>query len=92
MPASSSPAKGGMFGLGFDLYEDPNTSSVGTWNDPNMFGGDAIMLDVDSDAKDRSDMIDTTGATAMLKMTVGGITVDFASMIEEVVSNNDENA
>lgn len=91
MPASSSPAKGGMFGLGFDLYEDPNTSSVGTWNDPNMFSGDAIMLDVDNDAKGGSDMTDGTGATAMLKMTVGGITVDFASMIEEVVAN-DENA
>lgn len=92
MPASSSPAKNGMFGLGFDLYEDPNTSSVGLWNDPNMFNSDAIMLDVDNDVKGGSDMIDGTGATAMLKMTVGGVTVDFASMIEEVVGNNDENA
>lgn len=90
MPASSSPAKGGMFGLGFDLYEDPNTSSMGMWNDPNMFSSDAIMLDVENDAKGGSDLTDGTGATAMLKMTVGGITVDFASMIEEVV--NDENA
>ncbi|KAJ4370304.1 hypothetical protein N0V86_009041 [Didymella sp. IMI 355093] len=91
MPASSSPAKGGMFGLGFDLYEDPSTSSVGLWNDPNMFSSDAVMLDIDNDAKGGSDMTDGTGSTAMLKMTVGGITVDFASMIEEVV-NNDENA
>lgn len=92
MPASSSPVKGGMFGLGFDLYEDPNTSSVGMWNDTNMFNSDAIMLDADSDNKDKSDMADSTEATAMLKMTVGGITVDFASMIEEVVGNSDENA
>lgn len=90
MPVSSSPNKGSMFGLGFDLYEDPNTSSVGMWNDPNMFSSDAIMLDVDNDAKGGSDMTEGTGATAMLKMTVGGVTVDFASMIEEVV--NDENA
>ncbi|KAF9692716.1 hypothetical protein EKO04_009134 [Ascochyta lentis] len=92
MPVSSSPAKAGMLGLGFDLYEDPNTSSVGLWNDANMFGSDAIMLDVDNDTKDGSDMADGSGATTMLKMTVGGITVDFASMIEEVVGNNDENA
>ncbi|KAJ4401451.1 hypothetical protein N0V91_007885 [Didymella pomorum] len=90
MPASSSPAKGGMFGLGFDLYEDPNTSSMGMWNDPNMFSSDAIMMDVDNDAKSDSDTISGTGATTLLKMTVGGVTVDFASMIEEVV--NDENA
>jgi hypothetical protein len=91
MPVSSSPTKGGMFGLGFDLYEDPSTSSVGMWNDPNMFSSDAVMLDIDNDTKGGSDMTDGTGSTAMLKMTVGGITVDFASMIEEVV-NNDENA
>ncbi|KAF2628548.1 hypothetical protein BU25DRAFT_410111 [Macroventuria anomochaeta] len=91
MPASSSPVKDGIVGLGFDLYEDPNTSSVGLWNDPNMFNSDAIMLDIDNDIKGGSDMTDGTGATAMLKMTVGGITVDFASMIEEVVGNNDEN-
>ncbi|KAF1927659.1 uncharacterized protein M421DRAFT_421498 [Didymella exigua CBS 183.55] len=90
MPASSSPARGGMFGLGFDLYEDPNTSSVGMWNDPNMFSSDTIMLDVDNDAMGDSDSTDGTKTPAMLKMTVGGITVDFASMIEEVV-NNDEN-
>lgn len=90
MPASSSPAKGGMFGLGFDLYEDPQTSSMGMWNDPNMFSSDVVMLDVDNDTRNGSDMTDGNGTTTMLKMTVGGITVDFASMIEEVV--NDENA
>ncbi|KZM22358.1 zinc ion binding [Ascochyta rabiei] len=92
MPLSSSPAKAGMFGHGFDLYEDPNTSSVGLWNDANMFGNDAMMLDVDNDTKGGSDTVDGAGTTAMLKMTVGGITVDFASMIEEVVGNNDDNA
>ncbi|KAJ4362744.1 hypothetical protein N0V95_001346 [Ascochyta clinopodiicola] len=91
MPLSSSPAKAGMLGLGFNLYEDPSTSSVGLWNDANMFGNDAIMLDVDNDSKGGPDMADSTGATTMLKMTVGGITVDFASMIEEVVGNG-ENA
>ncbi|KAF1359680.1 hypothetical protein EJ07DRAFT_118783 [Lizonia empirigonia] len=90
MPASSSPAKASLLGLGFDLYEDPNTSTVGMWTDANMFGNDTIMLDVDNDTKGGSDMTDGTGATAMLKMSVGGITVDFASMIEEVVGNNDD--
>ncbi|KAJ4993256.1 GATA transcription factor [Stagonosporopsis vannaccii] len=92
MPASSSPARAGMLGLGFDLYEDPNTSSVGLWTDQDMFSSDAVMLDVDNDTKGSSDTTDGTGATALLKMTVGGVTVDFASMIEEVVGNNDENA
>lgn len=90
MPASSSPAKASLLGLGFDLYEDPNTSTVGMWTDANMFGNDTIMLDVDNDTKGGSDMMDGTGATAMLKMSVGGITVDFASMIEEVVGNNED--
>lgn len=93
MPLSSSPAKNGTLGLGFDLYEDPNTSSVGMWNDVNIFGNDTIMLDVNNDVKGDSDMTDGIGATAMLKMTVGGITLDFASMIEEVVAaNNNETA
>lgn len=91
MPASSSPARAGMLGLGFDLYEDPNTSSAGLWTDQEMFGSDAVMLDVDNVTKAGSDTTDGDGATALLKMTVGGITVDFASMIEEVVGNNDEN-
>jgi hypothetical protein len=93
MPLSSSPAKAGTLGLGFDLYEDPNTSSVGMWNDASMFGNDTIMLDVENNVKGGSEMTDGTPATAMLKMTVGGITLDFASMIEEVVAaNNNENA
>ena len=49
------------------------------------------MLDVDDDTKGGSGLTDDTEATTMLKMTVGGITVDFASMIEEVVANNDQN-
>jgi hypothetical protein len=86
---SSSPAKAAMLGLGFDLYEDPNTASGGMWNDSNMFSSDAIMADVDTNVKGGSDLTEVTGGTAMLKMTVGGITVDFASMIEEVVNTND---
>lgn len=92
MPVSSSPAKAGMLGLGFDLYEDPNTSTPGMWTDTNMFSNDTIMLDIENDTKGGSDITNGTGATAMLKMNVGGITVDFASMIEEVVGNNDDDA
>ncbi|KAF3009904.1 hypothetical protein E8E13_010884 [Curvularia kusanoi] len=90
MLMSSSPAKAGMMGTGFDLYEDPNTASTGMWDDSTMFSSDAIMADVDSEVKGGSDMTEVTGGTAMLKMTVGGITVDFASMIEEVVNTNDQ--
>lgn len=89
MPVSSSPAKNGMLGLGFDLYEDPSTSSVGMWGDANIFSSDAIMVDIENEPKSGADSADATGTTATLKMTVGGITVDFASMIEEVVNNND---
>jgi hypothetical protein len=86
MPISSSPPKVGELDLGFDLYEDPNTSSAGLWEDTNMFGSDAVMLDIDNGSK-RGSVDITNGAdnAALLKMNVGGITVDFAAMIDDVV-------
>jgi hypothetical protein len=90
MPISSSPPKVGELDLGFDLYEDPNTSSAGLWEDTNMFGSDAVMLDIDNGSK-RGSVDVTNGAdnTALLKMNVGGITVDFAAMIDDVVGGAD---
>jgi hypothetical protein len=87
MPMTSSPPKSGSLGLGFDLYEDPNTSTAGLWNGDNIFGNETMMLDIENGSKRGS--TDTHGgpdAAALLKMNVGGVTVDFAAMIEEVVS------
>ncbi|OAL44538.1 hypothetical protein IQ07DRAFT_242492 [Pyrenochaeta sp. DS3sAY3a] len=91
MPMPSSPPKGGPLGLGFDLYEDPNTSTMGLWTGGSMFGSDALS-EVDTGSKRPSmDFHDGQDTTTLLKMNVGGVTVDFAAMIEEVVSTaNDE--
>ncbi len=80
--------------LGFDLYEDPNTSTVGLWSGGNIFGSDTIMSDADNNSSKNSSGMnadDGPDAATLLKMNVGGITVDFAAMIEEVVTtaNND---
>jgi hypothetical protein len=86
MPISSSPPKVGALDLGFDLYEDPNTSSAGLWEDSNMFGNDAVMLDMDNGSKRGSiDAVNGSDNATLLKMNVGGITVDFAAMIDDVV-------
>lgn len=81
MPLPSSPPKSGALDLGFDLYEDPNTASMGLWAGGGMFDGDALMSDMDHNNSN-----DVTEGGALLKMNVGGITVDFSAMIEEVVS------
>ncbi|KAF1849291.1 uncharacterized protein K460DRAFT_394150 [Cucurbitaria berberidis CBS 394.84] len=93
MPMPSSPPKGGALGLGFDLYEDPNTSTVGLWSGANIFGSDTLLHDMESGSK-HADMEfdDGPDATALLKMNVGGVTVDFAAMIEEVVSAANQGA
>ncbi|KAF1945870.1 hypothetical protein EJ02DRAFT_431112 [Clathrospora elynae] len=87
VPMTSSPPKGGSLGLGFDLYEDPNTSTIGLWSGASIFGSDTMMLDLENDSKRASmDLNDGQDAAALLKMNVGGMTVDFAAMIEEVVN------
>jgi hypothetical protein len=89
MPMPSSPPKNGALGLAFELYEDPITSTTGLWSGVNMFGSDTIMGNLESGAHQMSmDMNDGQETAALLKMNVGGITVDFAAMIEEVVANN----
>lgn len=91
MPMPSSPPKGGALGLSFDLYEDPNTATVGLWSGASIFGSDAIMADVESGSKRASvDFNNGPDAPTLLKMNVGGITVDFAAMIEEVVAANQD--
>lgn len=89
MPMTSSPPKNGALGVGFELYEDPTTSTTGFWGGTSMFGNDTMMTDFENGSKRVSmDTSDGHEAAALLKMSVGGVTVDFAAMIEEVVANN----
>ncbi|KAH8722697.1 hypothetical protein GQ44DRAFT_657937 [Phaeosphaeriaceae sp. PMI808] len=89
IPMTSSPPKNGALGLGFELYEDPITSTTGLWAGVNMFSNDAMLADFDNGAKGSSmDLNDEPETTTLLKMNVGGVTVDFTAMIEEVVANN----
>jgi hypothetical protein len=85
MPASSSPPKANALGLGFELYEDPSTSTAGMWNGVGMFNTD-MLGSFDTEVK--MDLAEIPESAALLKMNVGGVTVDFAAMIEEVVANN----
>jgi hypothetical protein len=87
MPTASSPCKNGSLGLGFDLYEDPNTSTMGLWSGENIFGNETMALDTSNGSKRTSMNVNDGPDTAvLLKMNVGGMTVDFAAMIDEVVS------
>jgi hypothetical protein len=93
MPVSSSPSKSGSLGLGFDLYEDPNTSSVGLWSGDNIFDNETMVLNMENGSKRGSiDGTDGPDAAVLLKMNVGGMTVDFAAMIEEVVGTANKEA
>jgi hypothetical protein len=86
MPMPSSPSKSGVLGLGFDLYEDPNTATMGLWSGASMFGSDAL-LDLEGGAKHPTIALENVSSTStLLKMHVGGVTVDFAAMIENVVA------
>jgi hypothetical protein len=90
MGMTSSPPKNGALGMGFELYEDPTTATTGLWSGAGMFDNDALMGNYDDDVK--MDMNEAPEAATLLKMSVGGITVDFAAMIEEVVANNNGDA
>jgi hypothetical protein len=90
MGLTSSPPKNGAMGMGFELYEDPTTATTGLWAGASMFDNDTLMGNYDNDVK--MDMNDVPETATLLKMNVGGITVDFAAMIEEVVANNNGDA
>ncbi|KAF2015033.1 hypothetical protein BU24DRAFT_423948 [Aaosphaeria arxii CBS 175.79] len=80
MPVPSSPPGG----LGFSLYEDPATSTVGLWSGASVFGG-SDPLGMDQDLKPTVSAVDSQGSSP-LKTTTTEISVDFASMIEGVVA------
>lgn len=86
MPMPSSPPK--SLGVGFELYEDPSTATTtGLWSGASMFDSDALMMDFD---KSGSNTRGGNEAQEMLKMSVGGVTVDFASLIGDVVGQEQE--
>ncbi|KAL5406797.1 hypothetical protein PMIN03_007593 [Paraphaeosphaeria minitans] len=78
---SSSPPKN----LDFSVFEDPNTSTVGLWSGENIFDVNDVTM---SDAPIDEQQSDAQGGTATPKiLTINGISLDFTSMIEEVVGN-----
>jgi hypothetical protein len=90
MPMPSSPSKSGVLGLGFDLYEDPNTATMGLWSGASMFGSDAL-LDLEGGAKHPTlDLENGSPTSTLLKMHVGGVTVDFAAMMEDIVGADED--
>jgi hypothetical protein len=77
---SSSPPKS----FDFSVFEDPNTSTIGLWSGASIFDvNDAIM----SDAPDEQQNDAHDGTTTPKILTINGISLDFSSMIEEVVGN-----
>lgn len=84
MPLSSSPPK---LGAGFELYEDPSTATNGgLWSGVgSAFNSDTLMTEFDKVGS--IDVGESVEASTMLKMNVGGVTMDFSAMIEDVASN-----
>jgi hypothetical protein len=85
MPIPSSPPAG----LGFSLYEDPETATVGLWSGASVFNSDPIRVN-DEQAHGIAEGAvngggENDGHETMLK--INGLSVDFAAMIEEVVAN-----
>ncbi|KAF2710110.1 hypothetical protein K504DRAFT_466535 [Pleomassaria siparia CBS 279.74] len=83
-PIPSSPPGG----LGFSLYEDPATSTVGLWSGVSVFNSDPIRIDDEHDDTENT----TTGTSqapvkeSVLKMN--GMSVDFVAMIDDDVVGN----
>jgi hypothetical protein len=78
--SSSSPPKN----FDFSVFEDPNTSTIGLWSGASIFDvNDAIM----SDAPDEQQSDAQDGITTPKILTINGISLDFSSMIEEVIGN-----
>ncbi|KAF2865489.1 hypothetical protein BDV95DRAFT_612635 [Massariosphaeria phaeospora] len=77
MPVPSSPPGG----LGFSLYEDPDTSTAGLWSGASIFEDSDMVL---GGATEEVGEENGQGG-GVLKM--GGMSVEFAAMIDEVVGS-----
>ncbi|KAK7192560.1 hypothetical protein DPSP01_006501 [Paraphaeosphaeria sporulosa] len=78
---SSSPPKS----FDFSVFEDPNTSTVGLWSGASIFDVNDVAM---SDAPADEQQSDAQNGNATPKiLTINGISLDFTSMIEEVVGN-----
>jgi hypothetical protein len=88
MPIPSSPPAG----LGFSLYEDPETATVGLWSGASIFNSDPVQMNDDQQHGDvrgsASGAVENGGYATMLK--INGLSADFAAMIEEVANPNRE--
>lgn len=79
LPMPSSPPGG----LGFSLYEDPATSTIGLWSGASIFeGSDAMTMEEHQQQ--------STQQQEGSNLKTAEISVDFAAMIEGVVGSGDE--
>ncbi|KAF2122918.1 hypothetical protein BDV96DRAFT_561647 [Lophiotrema nucula] len=83
LPVPSSPPGGMNRGLGFSLYEDPDAATVGLWSGQSLLGSDSLNLD------DLNPEAELHNEGSNLK--ISEISVDFAAMIESVVSEGSGN-
>lgn len=82
LPVPSSPPGG----LGFSVFEDPNTSTVGLWSGASIFGSDAVISGIETgEAKEAE-----RRGSAQPTLKMDGISVDFAAMIEQVVGASED--
>ncbi|KAF2181924.1 hypothetical protein K469DRAFT_637249 [Zopfia rhizophila CBS 207.26] len=78
LPMPSSPPPG----LGFSLYEDPETATIGLWSGPSIFeGSDAVMPEQQEACE--------AGRESTVEGSKTHVTVDFAAIIREVVGDGE---
>lgn len=82
LPIPSSPPKS----FDFSVFEDPNTSTVGLWSGASIFDSDAIM----SEAPIGNEAGAQDGNENPKVLTINGISLDFATMIEDVVGDTEQ--
>jgi hypothetical protein len=81
LPVPSSPPPG----LGFDLYEDPQTCTVGLWSGASIFEGSDAITAEDHAQQQRDGSGQQTGGS---KLKTNEMSVDFAAMIDGVVGQS----
>jgi len=84
----SSPPQG----LGFSLYEDPATSTVGLWSGASIFNSDPIRME-DEDGNVYGGLTSIGhGGENETRLKIDGLSVDFAAIIEQVVATANQEA
>lgn len=84
LPIPSSPPGG----LGFSLYEDPATSTVGLWSGASIFNSDPIRMEDEHEGAESGMTGTRQGAENETILKINGLSVDFAAMIEGVANGS----